>query len=39
MSGETDVQVVKVSQLADGIIGSEIIKLASEVNEKIKPDK
>ncbi|HNR85874.1 MAG TPA: aminotransferase class I/II-fold pyridoxal phosphate-dependent enzyme [Taishania sp.] len=36
MSGETDVKVVKVSQLADGIIGSEIIKLASEVNEKIK---
>ncbi|HLU86656.1 MAG TPA: aminotransferase class I/II-fold pyridoxal phosphate-dependent enzyme [Taishania sp.] len=29
-------QVVKVSDLAHGIIGSEIIKLAGEVNEKIK---
>lgn len=27
---------LKVSKLADGIIGSEIIKLAAEVNEKIK---
>lgn len=29
-------QVVKVSDLAHGIIGSEIIKLAGEVNEKIR---
>ncbi len=27
---------LKVSKLADGIIGSEIIKLAAEVNEKIR---
>lgn len=29
-------QAIKVSDLAHGIIGSEIIKLAAEVNEKIK---
>lgn len=29
-------QAIKVSDLAHGIIGSEIIKLAGEVNEKIK---
>lgn len=33
---ETLNQVPKVSDLAHGIIGSEIIKLAGEVNEKIK---
>lgn len=33
---ETANQVVKVSDLAHGIIGSEIIKLAGEVNEKIR---
>ncbi len=27
---------LKVSKLAENIIGSEIIKLAAEVNEKIK---
>lgn len=36
MSEETEVQIVKVSDLANNIIGSEIIKLATEVNEKIK---
>lgn len=29
-------EVVKISDLANGIIGSEIIKLAGEVNEKIR---
>ena len=36
MNQTTADQVVKVSDLAHGIIGSEIIKLAAEVNEKIK---
>ena len=36
MSSTTASPVVKVSDLAHGIIGSEIIKLAAEVNEKIK---
>lgn len=36
MSETTINQVVKVSNLADKIIGSEIIKLAGEVNEKIR---
>lgn len=36
MSDTTASQVVKVSDLAHGIIGSEIIKLAAEVNEKIR---
>lgn len=33
---ETVVKTSKVSKLAENIIGSEIIKLAAEVNEKIK---
>jgi aspartate aminotransferase len=36
MNETTENQVVKVSDLAHGIIGSEIIKLAAEVNEKIR---
>lgn len=36
MSETTADQIVKVSDLAQGIIGSEIIKLAAEVNEKIR---
>ncbi len=36
MSKETAQNAVKFSDLAEGIIGSEIIKLAAEVNEKIK---
>lgn len=36
MSATASDQIVKVSDLAHGIIGSEIIKLAAEVNEKIR---
>lgn len=36
MEEVTAKEVLKVSDLANGIIGSEIIKLAAEVNEKIK---
>jgi aspartate aminotransferase len=36
MSTDTNVKDMKVSKLAENIIGSEIIKLAAEVNEKIK---
>ena len=36
MEAKTRVEVSKVSKLAENIIGSEIIKLAAEVNEKIK---
>lgn len=36
MSSTTQTPQLKVSQLAQNIIGSEIIKLAGEVNEKIK---
>ncbi|MBP9068630.1 MAG: pyridoxal phosphate-dependent aminotransferase, partial [Bacteroidia bacterium] len=32
----TENKQMKVSKLAENIIGSEIIKLAAEVNEKIK---
>lgn len=34
--GETANEVAKISDLAHGIVGSEIIKLAGEVNEKIR---
>ena len=36
MSTSLQTQKSKVSKLAENIIGSEIIKLAGEVNEKIK---
>src|SRR3954462_408350 len=36
MSTTLQIQKSKVSKLAENIIGSEIIKLAGEVNEKIK---
>lgn len=36
MSTTTQIKKSKVSKLAENIIGSEIIKLAGEVNEKIK---
>jgi aspartate aminotransferase len=36
MNSSTQMQKSKVSKIAENIIGSEIIKLAGEVNEKIK---
>jgi len=36
MNSTTQIQKSKVSKIAENIIGSEIIKLAGEVNEKIK---
>lgn len=36
MNSTTQMQKSKVSKIAENIIGSEIIKLAGEVNEKIK---
>ena len=36
MTTNTQTPALKVSKLAQNIIGSEIIKLAGEVNEKIK---